>query len=335
MLYSRHVLVTGADGFIGSHLVESLLEQGHLVRPFCLYNSLGSWGWLDGLPAATKAELDVVLGDIRDPLCVREAMRGCDQVFHLAALIAIPYSYSAPGSYIDTNIHGTLNVVQAARDLGVQRVVHTSTSETYGTAQFVPITEDHPLVGQSPYAASKIGADQIALSYWRSFATPVTVLRPFNTYGPRQSARAVIPTIISQIAAGQRQIKLGALSPTRDFNYVADTCAAFLAVAASDAALGQVINAASNFEISIGDTAALIAEVMGANVEIRTDEQRLRPEASEVNRLYGDHTRLRELTGWQPAYGGLEGFRRGLERTAAWFADPANLARYRPGSYAV
>jgi NAD dependent epimerase/dehydratase len=305
------------------------------VRAFCLYNSNGSWGWLDSLPEATKAELDVVLGDIRDPLCVREAMRGCQQVFHLAALIAIPYSYSAPASYIDTNIHGTLNVVQAARDLGVERVVHTSTSETYGTAQFVPITEEHPLVGQSPYAASKIGADQIALSYWRSFETPVAVLRPFNTYGPRQSARAVIPTIISQIAAGQRQIHLGSLSPTRDFNYVADTCAAFLAVAASDLALGQVINAASNFEISIGNTAALIAEVMGAEVEIRTDEQRLRPEASEVNRLYGDNTRLRQLAGWQPSYGGLEGFRRGLERTAAWFRDPANLARYRPGSYTV
>lgn len=329
------VLVTGADGFIGSHLVEALLAAGHQVRAFCLYNSLGSWGWLDSLLPAAQAELEVVLGDIRDPLCVREAMLGCEQVFHLAALIAIPYSYTAPASYIDTNIHGTLNVVQAARDLGVKRVVHTSTSETYGSAQFVPITEEHPLVGQSPYAASKIGADQIALSYWRSFETPVAVLRPFNTYGPRQSARAVIPTIISQIAAGQRQIRLGALSPTRDFNYVADTCSAFLAVAASDAALGQVINAASHFEISIGATAALIAEVMNAQVEIVTDEQRLRPEASEVNRLFGDNTRLRELTGWQPAYGGRDGFRRGLERTAAWFSDPANLARYRPGRYAV
>jgi NAD dependent epimerase/dehydratase len=329
------VLVTGADGFIGSHLVEALLAAGHEVRAFCLYNSNGNWGWLDSLPEATKGELDVVLGDIRDPLCVREAMLGCQQVFHLAALIAIPYSYVAPASYVDTNIHGTLNVVQAARDLGVRRVVHTSTSETYGTAQFVPITEDHPLVGQSPYAASKIGADQIALSYWRSFETPVTVLRPFNTYGPRQSARAVIPTIITQIAAGQRQIQLGALSPMRDFNFVADTCAAFLAVAGCDGALGQVVNAASNFEISIGDTAALIAEVMNAEVEISTDEQRLRPEGSEVNRLYGDNCRLRALTGWQPAYGGLEGFRRGLSITAEWFSDLANLARYRPGRYAV
>lgn len=329
------VLVTGADGFIGSHLTEALVAAGHQVRAFCLYNSNGSWGWLHSLPEASKAELEVVLGDIRDPLCVREAMRGCEQVFHLAALIAIPYSYVAPASYIDTNIHGTLNVVQAARDLGVTRVVHTSTSETYGTAQFVPITEEHPQVGQSPYAASKIGADQIALSYWSSFETPVAVLRPFNTYGPRQSARAVVPTIITQIAAGQRQIRLGALSPTRDFNFVADTCAAFQAVAACDAALGQVVNAASNFEISIGDTASLIAEVMNVELEIITDEQRLRPEGSEVNRLFGDHSRLRQLTGWQPAYGGLEGFRRGLATTAEWFSDPANLAHYQPGSYTV
>lgn len=335
MSITSSVLVTGADGFIGSHLVESLLLAGYKVRALCFYNSNGSWGWLDVLPSSVKAELDVVLGDIRDPMCVREAIRGCDYVFHLAALIAIPYSYIAPASYVDTNIHGTLNVVQAARDLGVSRVVHTSTSETYGTAQFVPITEDHPLVGQSPYAASKIGADQIALSYWRSFETPVAVLRPFNTYGPRQSARAVIPTIISQIAAGEHQIQLGALRPTRDFNYVADTCAAFLAVARCEAALGNVLNASSNFEISIGEIAALIAEVMGVDVQICTDAQRLRPEASEVNRLYGDNTLLRRLTGWQPAYGGLDGLRRGLALTAEWFRDPANLARYRPGTYSV
>ena len=241
----------------------------------------------------------------------------------------------APSSYVDTNIQGTLNIVQAARDLGISRVVHTSTSETYGTAQFVPITEDHPQVGQSPYAASKIGADQIALSYWRSFETPISILRPFNTYGPRQSARAVIPTIITQIAAGRRQIYLGSLSPTRDFNFVADTCSAFQAVASCDAAIGQVLNAASNFEISIGDTAALIADVMNEQVDIITDEQRIRPEGSEVNRLFGDNTRLRQLTGWQPLYGGLQGFRFGLSETAEWFRDSANLARYRPGTYAV
>jgi NAD dependent epimerase/dehydratase len=329
------VLVTGADGFIGSHLTEALLAADHQVRAFCMYNSNGSWGWLDSLPDSIKAQLDVVLGDIRDPVCVREAMRGCDQVFHLAALIAIPYSYVAPASYLETNIHGTLNVVQAARDLGVSRVVHTSTSETYGTAQFVPITEEHPQVGQSPYAASKIGADQIALSFWRSFETPVSVLRPFNTYGPRQSSRAVIPTIITQVAAGHREIRLGALSPTRDFNFVADTCAAFQAIAACDAALGQVVNASSNFEISIGDTVALIGDVMGVELEIVTEEQRMRPEASEVNRLFGDNSRLRHLTGWQPSYGGLEGFRRGLARTAEWFTNQASLARYSPARYTI
>ena len=229
----KRILVTGADGFIGSHLVELLVKTGYKVRAFCIYNSIGSWGWLDSLSVDIKENFEVVLGDIRDPISVREAMRGCDLVFHLAALIAIPYSYIAPSSYIDTNIHGTLNVVQAAKDLGISRVIHTSTSETYGTAQFVPITEAHPLVGQSPYAASKIGADQIAMSYWRSFDIPVTVLRPFNTYGPRQSSRAVIPTVISQIAAGYKRIKLGALTPTRDFNYVADTCQAYLEVASS------------------------------------------------------------------------------------------------------
>ena len=332
---AQKCLVTGADGFIGSHLVESLVRDGHTVRAFCIYNSYGSWGWLETLPDSIKSEIEVVLGDVRDPLCVHKAMRGCDHVYHLAALIAIPYSYEAPASYLDTNIHGTLNIVQAARDLGVSRVIHTSTSETYGTAQFVPITEDHPQVGQSPYAASKIGADHIALSYWRSFETPVSVLRPFNTYGPRQSARAVIPTIIIQVAAGHRQIRLGALSPTRDFNFVSDTCAAFKALAGCDAAVGQVVNAASNFEISIGDTAALIGEVMNAELEILADEQRFRPDGSEVNRLFGDNSRLHQLTGWHPVFGGVEGFRQGLALTAEWFSDPANLARYRPGSYVL
>ncbi len=329
------VLVTGADGFIGSHLVQHLVASGVDVKAFCAYNSFGSFGWLDTLPQAFLAGVECVLGDIRDPLCVREAMKGCSQVYHLAALIAIPYSYIAPDSYIDTNVKGTLNVLQAARDLQLTRVIHTSTSETYGTAQFVPITEDHPQVGQSPYAASKIAADQLALSFWRSFKTPVSVLRPFNTYGPRQSARAVIPTIITQVAAGKRQIRLGALSPTRDFNFVTDTCAAFQAIATCDSSLGKVVNAASNFEISIGDTAALIAEVMNVELDILSDEQRFRPEGSEVNRLFGDNSLLRNLTDWQPSYGGLEGFRRGLAHTADWFCDPANLGRYRPGTYAV
>ena len=245
----KKVLVTGADGFIGSHLVETLISEGNTVRAFCLYNSNGSWGWLDTLPQEIKKQIDVVLGDIRDPLCVREAMRGCEVVFHLAALIAIPYSYVAPASYISTNINGTLNVVQSARELGVEKVIHTSTSETYGTAQFVPIHEEHPLVGQSPYAASKIGADQIALSYWRSFKTPVVVLRPFNTYGPRQSARAVIPTLITQALKNDTSIKIGALTPTRDFNFVEDTCDAFIAVSEGENTCGCTINAASNFEV--------------------------------------------------------------------------------------
>lgn len=335
MKEKNRVLVTGADGFIGSHLVEYLVKEGYPVRAFCIYNSMGSWGWLDSLSSDIKASIEVVLGDVRDPISIRKAMQGCDIVFHLAALIAIPYSYVAPASYVDTNIHGTLNVVQAARDLDVGRVIHTSTSETYGTAQFVPITEDHPQVGQSPYAASKIGADQIALSFWRSFETPVTVLRPFNTYGPRQSARAVIPTVISQIAAGFERIELGSLTPTRDFNYVADTCAAFLAVADSNKTIGRVINAASGFEISIGETARLIGKVMGTEVEISIDEKRFRPEGSEVNRLFGDNTLLRDLTGWEPAYAGFDGFERGLKETARWFSDPGNLVRYRPSTYTV
>ena len=329
------VLVTGADGFIGSHLVETLVQQGESVRAFCFYNSSGSWGWLDHVHDDVKSGIEVILGDIRDPQCVREAVRGCDDIFHLAALIAIPYSYIAPASYIDTNVHGTLNVMQAARDYGVRRVVHTSTSETYGTAQFVPITETHPISAQSPYAASKIGADQIALSFWRSFETPISILRPFNTYGPRQSARAVIPTIITQIASGNRLIQLGSTSPTRDFNYVADTCKAFIALSRCDKALGRVVNAASNFEISIGETAHQIANIMNAEIEIQTDQDRVRPEGSEVNRLYGSNDTLKALTGWSPSYGGLDGFRRGISETIDWFTDPENLRFYRPGSYSV
>jgi NAD dependent epimerase/dehydratase len=327
------VLVTGADGFIGSHLTEALVRAGYDVRAFVLYNSFNSWGWLDRCGDDVKGRFEVFAGDVRDPNGVRAAMKGCDAVLHLAALIAIPYSYHSPDTYVDTNIKGTLNVVQAARDLGVVKVVHTSTSEVYGTARFVPITEEHPLQGQSPYSASKIGADQIALSFYTSFGTPVTVIRPFNTYGPRQSARAVIPTIITQIASGKRQLKLGALHPTRDFNYVQDTVGGFIAALRSPAGAGEVINLGSNFEISIGDTVRTIAEVMGAEVDISTDEQRLRPEKSEVERLWASNTKAREVLGWQPAFGGLDGFRRGLQQTASWFGDPANLAMYKSDIY--
>lgn len=329
------VLITGADGFIGSHLTETLVERGYDVRAFVMYNSLDSWGWLDEVPAAIRDSLDVVAGDIRDPFAVREALRGCDAVLHLAALIAIPFSYRAPQAYVETNIGGTLNVVQAARDLGLNKVVHTSTSEVYGTARFVPITEEHPLQGQSPYSASKIGADQLALSFHASFDVPVAVIRPFNTYGPRQSARAVIPTIITQIARGNRHIKLGAVTPTRDFSYVADTVNGFISVLESKAAVGKVINVGSDFEISIGDTARVIADVMNATIEIETEEARLRPASSEVERLWADNAKAKALLGWQPQYGDLDGFRRGLKHTVEWFQNPDNLRRYRVGRYVV
>lgn len=334
-LQGKRVLVTGADGFIGSHLTERLIQRGCDLRAFVQYNSLGSWGWLDESPVEVRRNLDVFVGDIRDPHGVRTAMTGCDVVLHLAALIAIPYSYHSPQTYVETNVLGTLNVVQAARDLGIERVVHTSTSEVYGTARFVPMTEAHPLQGQSPYSASKIGADQIALSYHASFGTPVSVLRPFNTFGPRQSARAVIPTIISQIAAGADTIRLGAVHPTRDFSFVDDTVRAFMAVAECDAAVGQTLNAGSGFEISIGDTARLLIDLMGRPVDIVTDDQRLRPEASEVERLWADSSALRALTGWAPEYGQGEGFRRGLQQTIDWFSDPANLARYKTDRYVL
>jgi NAD dependent epimerase/dehydratase len=334
-LRGKRILVTGADGFIGSHLTETLVRQGLDVRAFVLYNSFSSWGWLDQSSPHVKSSLDVFAGDVRDPHGVRTAMKGCDVVLHLAALIAIPYSYHSPDSYVETNVKGTLNIVQAARDLGVERVVHTSTSEVYGTARYVPIDEDHPLCGQSPYSASKIGADQMALSFYRSFETPVTVLRPFNTYGPRQSARAVIPTVITQITNGARQIQLGALHPMRDFTFVADTVQAFLAAASCDAAVGEVLNAGSGFEISIGDTARLIAEVMGADMEIVEDQQRVRPEKSEVERLFASDAKLRRLTTWTPAYGELDGFRRGLAATVDWFAAPGNLSAYRANVYNI
>ena len=309
------------------------MRAGYDVRAFVLYNSFNSWGWLDQCDAEVKGKFEVFAGDVRDPNGVRSAMKGYEAVLHLAALIAIPYSYHSPDMYVDTNIKGTLNIVQAARDLGVARVVHTSTSEVYGTARFVPITEAHPLQGQSPYSASKIGADQIAMSFYTSFDTPVTILRPFNTYGPRQSARAVIPTIITQIANGNRRIKLGALHPTRDFNYVTDTVAGFIAALNTQRAVGEVINIGSSFEISIGDTARAIAELMQAEVELCADEQRLRPDKSEVQRLWAANEKAQELLGWRPQYGSLDGFRRGLADTIGWFTTPAHLSRYRSDMY--
>ncbi len=297
------------------------------------YNSFNSWGWLDHCASDVKGNFEVFAGDVRDPQGVRTTMRGCDAVLHLAALVAIPYSYQSPDSYIDTNIKGTLNVVQAAHELGLQKVVHTSTSEVYGTAQFVPITEDHPLQGQSPYSASKIGADHIALSFYSSFGTPVAVLRPFNTYGPRQSARAVIPTIISQIACGKRVIKLGALHPTRDFSFVEDIVRGFIAAMQCDSNNGTVVNIGSGFEISIGDTACTVAELMGAQIDIECDGERLRPNNSEVERLLASYSKAEQLMRWTPQYGGLAGFRQGLARTIEWFLDPDNLSHYKTDVY--
>ena len=327
------VLVTGAGGFIGSHVAELLVRSGHEVRALVQYNSSGSWGWLD--TSEVVDEIDVVTGDIRDPVGVHTAMKGCGSVLHLAALIGIPYSYQSPYSYLDTNVRGTLNVVQAARDLGVRHVVHTSTSEVYGTAQFVPITEEHPLRGQSPYAASKIGADQIAFSYHASFGLPVTILRPFNTYGPRQSTRAVIPTVITQIAGGSKCLRLGALHPTRDFNFVSDTASAFLSALESSGGIGQEMNVGSDFEVSIGDMVQVVADVMGVSVEVATDEDRLRPEQSEVERLWASNEKARRLLGWEPKYGGSDGFRRGIEVTVDWFSDPSNWSGLRSDRYVV
>jgi NAD dependent epimerase/dehydratase len=329
----KTVLVTGADGFIGSHLTEALVRNGFKVRAFVYYNSFNSWGWLDQCPSEIKEQFEVFPGDIRDPHGVKEAMKGCDAVLHLAALIAIPFSYHSPDTYVDTNVKGTLNVLQAARELGVQRIIHTSTSEVYGTAQFVPITEQHPLQGQSPYSATKIAADQLAYSFYSSFDLPVVTVRPFNTYGPRQSARAVIPTVITQIANGAREVQLGALTPTRDFSYVQDTVNGFLAVLNSNNGLGQVVNLGSNFEVSIRDTVSLIAESMNATVEITSSKERLRPDNSEVERLWSDNSKAKELFGWQPTYGGRDGFKRGLSETIAWFVHPKNLSSYKSDIY--
>lgn len=331
----QKILVTGAGGFIGSHLTESLVRGGYSVRAFVMYNSFNSWGWLDHAPAEIIESIEIFAGDIRDPHGVNDAMRGCDAVLHLAALIAIPYSYQSPDTYIDTNVKGTLNVLQAARQLGVKRVIHTSTSEVYGTARFVPITEEHPLQGQSPYSASKIGADQFAYSFYSSFDLPVVIARPFNTYGPRQSARAVIPTVITQIANGAKQLKLGGITPTRDFSYVQDTVDAFIATLKSDKGLGEVVNFGSNFEISISDVAALIAEKMNARIDIASDTERMRPVNSEVQRLWADNSKAKELFGWSPKYAGRDGLTRGLQETINWFTQPENLQRYKSGIYNV
>jgi NAD dependent epimerase/dehydratase len=325
----QKVLVTGADGFIGSHLTEMLVQQGCNVRALSQYNSFNSWGWLDAVDC--RNEIEVLSGDIRDSHFCRQITTGVDTVFHLAALIAIPYSYTAPESYVDTNVRGTLNVCQAALASGVRRILHTSTSEVYGTAQYVPIDEKHPLQPQSPYSASKIGADAIAMSYFSSFDLPLTIARPFNTYGPRQSARAVIPTIISQIASGMEEIKLGDVSPTRDFNYVLDTCRGLISLAQGDKAIGETVNIGSNIEISIEDVLNQIRALMGSEVTFVTEKRRLRPGKSEVFRLWCDNTKLRELTGYAPQWG----IREGLLATIRWFTTPENLARYKPTTYNI
>jgi NAD dependent epimerase/dehydratase len=324
-----YCLVTGADGFIGSHLVEMLIKDGHKVRALALYNSFNDWGWLESIEDLDQVE--VVTGDVRDPFFCREITKDIEVVYHLAALIAIPYSYLAPQSYVDTNVNGTVNMCKASMDNNVKRFIHTSTSETYGTAQYVPIDEKHPMQPQSPYSASKISADAMAMSFYNSFEFPLTIARPFNTYGPRQSARAVIPTIITQIASGMKEIKLGDVTPTRDFNYVEDTCRGFIALANSDETIGKSINIGSNFEISIGDTLNMIKDIMNSNVKFVVDEQRIRPEKSEVNRLWCDNSLIKELTGFEPQ----NSIRVGLEKTIEWFTTPKNLKKYKAGIYNV
>ncbi len=330
-LKNKKILVTGADGFIGSHLAEALLNEGCSVKAFVFYNSFNTWGWLDALPKETLKYIEVFAGDVRDPNGVRTAMKGINIVFHLAALIGIPYSYHSPDSYVDTNIKGTLNVLQASRDLGVDKVLVTSTSEVYGTAQYVPIDEKHPRQGQSPYSATKIGADCIAESFYKSFGLPLVIVRPFNTYGPRQSARAVIPTIISQILSGSKDVRLGALHPTRDLVYVNDTVEGFIEIAKSENAIGEEINIATQNEISIKDLAGKIIKMIGAETEVVTDEIRLRPKKSEVERLLGSKEKIIRITGWKPKYSLDEG----LQETIEWFKDKGNLRLYKPDVYNV
>jgi NAD dependent epimerase/dehydratase len=330
---AKKVLITGADGFIGSHLTETLTRRGYNVRAFVYYNSFNSWGWLDKCSEDVKGKFEVFTGDIRDPYGVKSAMRDCDYVLHLAALIAIPFSYHSPDSYVDTNIKGTLNVLQAARELGVERLIHTSTSEVYGTAVSVPINEQHPLSGQSPYSATKIAADQLAYSFYASFNLPVVTVRPFNTFGPRQSARAVIPTIITQIANGAKEIRLGSITPTRDFSFVNDTVSGFTAALESKLGVGEVVNLGNNFEISIQDTANLISECMGKKITLISDEIRLRPDNSEVERLWADNSKANRLFAWEPTYQGYEGLRKGLSETIEWFTNKDNLKLYKSEIY--
>jgi len=329
------VLLTGSDGFIGSHLAEGLVRAGHDVTALVIYNSLDSWGWLDSAPKEITSQMKIVAGDVRDPAQMMELVRGQDAVLHLAALIAIPFSYHAPDLYVQTNVQGTLNLLNAARAAGVSRFVHTSTSEVYGTARYVPMDEAHPLQGQSPYSASKIGADQMVNAYFTSFGLPAVTVRPFNTFGPRQSARAVIPTIISQLAAGKQEIMLGALDPTRDFTYVADTVGGFIVALESDKGAGEVVNLGVSFEVSIGDTFTTIAKIMGSSAVATEDPQRVRPANSEVERLFSNNSKAKELFGWQPELAGLDGFATGLERTVDWFTKPENLSRYRVDTYVV
>ena len=326
---SKKIFVTGADGFIGSNLVEGLVKKGYEVKAYVLYNSFNSWGWLQNLTDEVKSNFEVIFGDIRDCDRVTESMRGCDAVIHLASLIAIPYSYLAPESYIDTNVKGTLNVMQAAKKLQIGRIIHTSTSEVYGTARFVPITEDHPLSGQSPYSASKIGADQIAYSFYSSFDLPVVIARPFNNYGPRQSLRAIIPDLITQIATGNKKIKLGSMHPTRDFTFVEDTVSAYISILESGLGVGEVFNIGSNFEISIGDTANLILTLMNSSAELISEDIRLRPSNSEVTRLWADINKINKTFGWEPKFGKESGFSSGLQKTINWFSDLNNLTYYK------
>ena len=329
------ILVTGADGFIGSHLVEALVKKGYNVKAFVMYNSFNSWGWLDDIDSSIKNSIEVVTGDIRDPFGVDNAIEGCDIVIHLAALIAIPYSYHSPSSYLETNITGTLNILQSAKTNKIKKVIHTSTSEVYGSAQYVPIDEKHPVVGQSPYAATKIGADQLALSYYRSFDTPVGIIRPFNTYGPRQSNRAIIPTVITQILSGSKEVKVGNIHPTRDFSFIDDTVNGIISGIESDNLLGKVINLGAGFEVSIHDTIKLIAEILNEDISIISDDKRKRKKFSEVDRLFSDNSLAKKMLGWKPVYNGNTGFKKGLQETIDWFSNPVNIEKYKSNIYNI